>query len=162
MKDSGRQMDCLDMQELLFELRGGEFDAATADAVRAHVADCTRCRAVATFDRRLTDLLRIGAAEPPVGLTARVKGRLHRRRRRVAAVAFASAAAILVAGVLSVWRPGSDPAWRSWNRITTASAPPDDIADLAALFGAAAVDSLDVLAREQSGYVAMLNRLGKE
>ena len=81
----------------------------------------------------------------------------------MAAVAYATAAAVLVAGVLSVWRPWAD------SRVaiveshhSPSSVPVDDMSTVATLFEPPPVDSLDVLTREQSGYVAILDRLGEE
>lgn len=153
--------DCDTIAQQLFELRDESVDAVTEVAIRAHLARCAACRAAFEFDTRLADRLRADSAPSPSGLATTVRGRL-RRRRRIAAIAYATAATVVVAGVLGIWRPwaGNEVAIVESNR--PAPTPPADDVDVAALFEPPPVDSLDVLARQQSGYVVVLNRMGKE
>jgi ferric-dicitrate binding protein FerR (iron transport regulator) len=153
--------ECETIAGLLFELRDGSLDAATEAAVRAHLTRCAACRAAFDFDSRLANRLRADNAPSPSDLATRVRGRL-RRQRRIAAIAYATAAAVLVAGVLGIWRPWarSEVAIVESNR--PAPTPPAGDIDVAALFEPPPVDSLDVLNRQQSGYVVALRRLGEE
>jgi anti-sigma factor (TIGR02949 family) len=153
--------ECQAIQEQLFELGDGDLDAAAADAVRAHLAGCARCRAAATFDARVAGLLRSESVPPaPAALVAEIKTRL-RRRRRVSAMAYATAAAVLIAGALGLWRP-----WATRVQIVesthTVAIPPADDVDVAVLFEPPPVDALDVLNRQQTGYVTALHRMGEE
>src|SRR5262245_32528599 len=125
--------ECETIAGQLFELRDGSLDAATESAVRAHLARCAACRAALDFDTRLSVALRTDDTPSPAGWVTHVRRRL-RRRRRITALGYATAAAVLVAGVLGVWRP-----WASEQRVVAesnrpASAPPVDDVDVAALF----------------------------
>jgi ferric-dicitrate binding protein FerR (iron transport regulator) len=153
--------ECDTIAGQLFELRDGSLDAATEAAVRAHLARCAACRAAFEFDARLVNRLRADNAPSPSGLATRVRGRL-RRRRRIAVIAYATAAAVLVAGVLGIWRPWAADEVAVVESHRPAPTPPADDIDVAALFEPPPVDSLDVLNRQQSGYVVVLNRMGKE
>lgn len=156
MNEPRRPTDCDMVLAQLFELR--ELDPAAAEAVKTHLAGCAGCRAAAAFDVRLSRLLgHDDVAVEPAAVVAAVGHRL-RRRRRVAAAVYATAAAVLVAGALAVWRPwAADP-----QMVVESHRGPAAGDDLAALFGPPPVDSLDVLARQQSGYVAVLHRMGEE
>ena len=158
-----RAISCDLVQGHLFEFRDGGLDLATAEAVQGHLAACAACRATAAFDSRLTNLLRADAAEPPITLIAEVRSRVRRSRKWVTAASYATAAAVLVAGALGVWRP-----WAGTGQTIVethhVSRPPaaDDLIEVATLFEPPPVDSLDVLARQQRGYVTVLHRLGEE
>ena len=154
--------ECDAIQEQLFELRGGELEAAAAELVRAHLVGCARCRTAAAFDTRLSGLLR-SERVPTVsaGLAAAVKTRL-RRRRRVSAIAYATAAALLIAGALVLWRPWGGSQMQIVESNHALATPPADDVDVAVLFEPPPVDSLEVLRRQQTGYVTALRRMGEE
>src|SRR5687767_1284890 len=114
-------------------------------------------------DARIGELLRADPLpEPPAGLAAGVRRRVRLRRlRRVAGVAVATAAVLLVA--LFGWRerprPG-DPA----PVVARPDTPPpvgtsDDFPEAALLFDPPPVDPLDQLTRQQTGYVAAMRQL---
>jgi len=161
MNEAKPANECATIAEQLFELRDGSLDAATESAVRAHLARCAACRAAFAFDSRLAVVARTDDAPSPAGVMTEVRRRL-RRRRRIAALAYTTTAAILVAGVLGMWRP-----WAAEQRVVVESnrpapARPVDDVDVATLFEPPPVDSLDVLNRQQTGYVVALRRLGEE
>jgi anti-sigma factor (TIGR02949 family) len=154
--------ECQTIQEQLFELRDGDLDAAAAEAARAHLTACARCRAAAAFDTRLEGLLRSESVPPaPTGLAAEIKTRL-RRRRRASAIAYATAAALIVAGAIVLWWPWNGSQVQIVESNHTVATPPADEVDVAVLFEPPPVDSLDVLNRQQTGYVTALRRMGEE
>src|SRR5262249_18441002 len=123
---------------------------------------CARCRAAAAFDIRMASLIRSESA-PQIssGLAAEVKTRL-RRRHRVSAIAYATAAAVLITGALVLWRPWGGRQVQIGESNHTVTTPPADDVNVAVLFEPPPVDSLDVLNRQQTGYVTALRRMGEE
>lgn len=154
--------ECHEIQEQLFELRDGDLDPVTAETVRAHLAVCARCRDAEAFDTRLAGLLRSeGTPAVSAGLAAEIKTRL-RRHGRVSAIAYATAAAVLIAGALALWWPGGGSQVQIVESNHTVTTPRADDFDVAVLFEPPPVDSLDVLSRQQTGYVTALRRMGEE
>ena len=86
----------------------------------------------------------------PAGLALRVRHRLRRRRLFVRAAAGMSVAAVLIVGVLA-WQFRPQPEQFAHDMpepVVMRSGPP--------------VDKLDVLARQQAAYLAVLNEMEKE
>jgi hypothetical protein len=157
MSEPKPELNCDLVERELFELRdGGEYEA-----IRSHLAICSRCKALADWDRRFADSLRAESPDAPSSLSSIVQDRV-RSRRRLSALAYATAASVFIAGVLGIWRP--------WNLerqsvVEVRGKTPmrsDDLAELPMLFEPPPVDSLDVLTRQQNGYVVALRRLGEE
>lgn len=142
----------------LCELRAGCLDATAAEALRSHLESCLRCREEQAWDDRLCNLLRdLPLPSPRGGIVEKVGHRLRRRREWRAG---AAAAAVLLAGIFS---------WQLWSMkirdsatLHSKSLPAADVNDLPGspvLFAAPPVESLDLLARQQAGYVAVLRQL---
>jgi Putative zinc-finger len=162
---NGREpvVGCEEVERLLFELRDGVLEGVAAESVRSHLAGCPSCRGAQAWDVRLHDLLHDEVLpEPPPGLAAAVSRRV-RRRRRIRAALVGAAAALLLAGAGVAWRLRTEPGAAVVDAKTT-SAPGngDDLPESLVLFQPPPVDSLDVLSRQHSGYVAVLQTLGKE
>jgi ferric-dicitrate binding protein FerR (iron transport regulator) len=155
---------CEEASQQLFDLRDGLLNAAEAEALRAHLKDCPRCREDQVWDDRLRDLLHnVPLPTPRDGLGEQVQRRLRQRRWWRAGVGVA-AAALLAAGLVT---------WQNWPRVLQepvavrpgnlpATPGVNDLSESAALFAAPPIDSLDLLARQQAGYVAVLQQLEKE
>jgi hypothetical protein len=154
--------DCELVERQLFELREASLDDAATGAVLAHLARCSNCRALVEWDRRFTETLRTHVPETPSAIPYRIANRIRRQRRRVAAIAYAMAATVLIAGVLSIWRPWTHEGQTIAEFRGKSPTRSDDLAELPILFDPPPVDSLDVLARQQNGYVVALRRLGEE
>jgi hypothetical protein len=149
----------------LFDLRDGFLDAAEAEALRSHLEACPRCREDDAWDDRLRRLLRESSLPTPRGrLGEQVRHHLRWRRRLWCTGAGAAAAALLAVGFA---------AWQNWPRapresvivrpeVSPAARGVNDLPESAVLFAGPPVDSLDLLARQQDGYVAVLQQLDKE
>jgi anti-sigma factor RsiW len=159
MTDGTRSIECDEVELLLLELRDGELDTPTAEAVQSHLAECARCQRTQAWDAKLPRILCNEALPaPPVGLVAEVRRRVRRRRRWL--MPLATAASLAVCATLAAWQP-----WVVNNEIQVvvhAPAASDDFAEFAMLFEPPPVDSFEVLGRQQSGYVAVLKRIDKE
>lgn len=157
MADARPNRDCEHFEQQLFELRDGRVD----DATREHIAHCPRCRETADWDRRFAGTLRGEAIPSPATMPAIVRERM-RSRRRLSAVAYATAASVVIASVLTNWRPWNLQQQTIVETRGTSPSRTDDLAELPMLFEPPPVDSLDVLTRQQNGYVVALRRLGDE
>ncbi|HXG10017.1 MAG TPA: zf-HC2 domain-containing protein [Gemmataceae bacterium] len=146
------------------DLRDGLLDAVQAEALRAHLEACPYCREDQAWDDRLRDLLHELPLPAPRGRFGEQVRRRLRRRWWWRAGGSVAAAALLAVGLVS---------WQNWPRRPQEPVadhpgnPPvarrgDELPDSAVLFAAPPVDSLDLLARQQAGYVAVLEQLGKE
>jgi Putative zinc-finger len=147
----------------LFDLRDGSLDGEETAALRAHLETCPRCREDLAWDDRLRDLIR-DLPLPRASLGEQVRRRI-RRRRLWQAGAGVAAAALLAAGFV---------AWQNWPRASQESVvirpdiPPrpaggtNELPESPILFAAPPVDSLDLLSRQQAGYVTVLRQLEKE
>jgi len=95
-------MKCSEHDDLTAFL-DGELDQRRAGEIRAHIAECPRCREeIALLKRSWEALDYLEAAEPPAGFAARVRSRARRGRL----IPLAAAAAVLLAGGLFylAWR----------------------------------------------------------
>ena len=52
-----RQIDCQEVAELLYEYLDGELTSQRADEVKAHLADCSPCTALRTFEEAFVQFL---------------------------------------------------------------------------------------------------------
>jgi hypothetical protein len=162
-----RDIDCEIVQQHFFELRDGTLDSASMEHVQSHLQVCERCRRVQAWDNQFAEMLRENESPiSPAQLLGDVRGRVRRRRRMRTAMSFAAAAAIIVGVALVLCRP-----WRDAREVRPIANRPeqpatnfatDDLAELSVLAEPPPVDSLDVLARQQSGYVSMMRRIGEE
>jgi predicted anti-sigma-YlaC factor YlaD len=167
MNDRERYIDCETVQQRLFELRDGSLDLPAMGTVQAHLAVCQRCRQAQAWDDHFAELLRQQKTTVfPARWLDDVRRRVRRHRHRMIAVHFATAAAIVLGWVLVLWQP-----WkvaredRPVVKLTEQPAkaiPDDDLPELAVLAEPPPVDSLDLLARQHSGYVSVMRRLGEE
>jgi len=156
------ELNCELVEQQLFELREGSLDDATVDTIQAHLASCSNCRALLEWDRRFAETLQSHIPEAPAAMPDHVGRRIRSRHRRIAAIAYATAATVLIAGVLSIWRPWSHEGQTIAELRGKSPTRSDDLAELPMLFDPPPVDSLDVLTRQQNGYVVALRRLGEE
>ena len=154
--------ECEAMQRLLFELRDNSADPATMESLRVHLAVCPNCRAAQSWDARFQEVLHSEVLpEPSPRLAAAIGTRLRARRRRRNAGLIGIAASLLIASGLVAWL--TEPERPVLVNVKKPLSPlvADDIAVLP-LFQPPPVDSFDVLARQQNGYVAALRMMGKE
>jgi len=157
MSESKPEVNCQSVEHEIFELRDGVID----DVIRSHIVNCSRCRALAEWDRRFAESLRGEASVAPSILSAQIRSRV-KTRRRLSTITYVTAATVLIAGVLSFWRPWNHEGQTIAELRGKSPAQSDDLAELPILFDAPPVDSLDVLGRQQNGYVVALRRMGEE
>jgi hypothetical protein len=154
-------MRCDEVLLLLGEFRDGALGAAATESVRAHLGVCARCRDARAWDTRLHSRVRDEAMPaPPANLAAAVWRRVRRRRQRLRA-ALVGAAAVLV-GVGLVARQWPTEPQISPPRVVETPRVGGDLPEALVLFQPPPVDPLDVLSRQQSGYVAVLQTLGRQ
>lgn len=155
--------DCEWASGQLFDLREDALGAAETQALRAHLETCPHCRRDVVFDDRLRALFqRSNPLTPPNGFEQRVWHRL-RRRQVVRSVAGVTSAALVAAGLMF---------WQGWlgapaPPVSVGDPPPGSVAagdlpESPVLFAAPPVDSLDLLARQQAGFVSVLQELEQE
>lgn len=154
---------CEAVQSLLMEGHAGSLLPAAKIVVDEHLAQCGTCRTLADFDARFTTNLRSESSlSPSASLARSVRGKISQRRRRLWVSGFASAAMVSVAVALIAIQPSRELSVAEVPRTGPAPVAVDDLRELAGLFQPPPVDSLDVLSRQQNGYVVALNRMGKE
>lgn len=156
-------LNCDWAAQQLAELREDRLDAAQAAALRYHLDSCAQCSADATWDEHFAEMLRAAnPVEPQSKALERVRRRL--RRRIVWRSAMSVAAAALLAAGLLVWR--TETQFARNNRLhpnsSTAVVAANDLPESPVLFAAPPVDSLDLLARQQAGVVAVIQELDQE
>ena len=157
MNHQKREVKCELVERELFESRDGGVD----EDIRSHLANCSHCRALADWDRQFAETLGAEILTVPSTVSTRVRDRLH-SRRRLTTFAYAMATSVFIAGVLGIWRPWNFEQQSIVEVRGKSLARTDDLAELPMLFEPPPVDSLDVLTRQQNGYVVALRRLGEE
>lgn len=155
--------DCERVARQLADLREGRLEATQAEALRAHIDSCAQCSADATWDEQFPNLLRAASPAGPVNsIEERVRRRL--RQRVIWRSGWRAAAAVVLAAGLFIWQVG--PRFAHVNRSRPDSWLPavavNDLTESPVLFAAPPVASLDLLARQQAGVVAVIQELEQE
>lgn len=101
-------MNCEKFRDIVFELASGELDAAAAEAARAHMADCSRCREeYRTVEEAVLALREAGEVRAPEELLPNVMRAVRNEKARrhfgiIKYAATAAAALVIVAGTVKV------------------------------------------------------------
>ena len=98
-------MNCDEFRNVVFELTAGELDEKTAEAARAHMAECPGCRKEYEAVQELAASLReMGDQKAPADLLPNVMGRIRdeKARSRFNLIRFGTAAAAVVLAVGAV------------------------------------------------------------
>jgi len=154
---------CETVQSLKMEGHAESLLPAAKIVVDKHLSECEACRTLAEWDARFTtDLRNVSWPAPSASLANSVREKVSQRHRRFWLSGFASAALVLVAVALVAIQPSRELTVVEVHRDGPTAVAADDFRELAGLFQPPPVDSLDVLSLQQNGYVAALNRMGKE
>jgi hypothetical protein len=162
--NSSDRSPCEWASQQISELRDQGLDAAAAAILFDHLSECVRCREEADWDNRLgTVLCRMPLPAPSSALRQKVQRCLYWRRLR--RVAFGAATAAMVGGVIVASQFGARLPRTSFFAPTGApleSAAGNDLIESRMLFAAPPVDRLELLARQEAGFVAVLREALEE